>query len=303
MRVGWYLGVLVVLGACGAEGMTSGQERTVTLSTITIASTVAPMATTGATSVPTTVAAPTTAPAPTAPITTGPGSAVGLDGVWQVTSGTVDGEPVQLIDGAPITFIVQGATLSGTASCNSYGFTFEVRDVGVEIVDGWVNEMGCEPAVTELEQLYLRSVGPIATFVVDDAALTWKTPNATWVFSRVPPTPDTLLIGTNWILNGVLYEFGGMSAMGIEAGRIVFADDGTITGSTSCRDISGTWILDGDTVNIADVTITGDCTGALAKVDEIVARVLNEGFSGSIDGNRLSARPSDNLGLDYFSQT
>jgi len=256
------------------------------------------------------LAVTTTAPMTSAPLTPAPPPTTGvpppeseLDGDWVVTSGLVHGEPVQLIEGAPITLTVEGFELSGVAACNDYGFTAEFVDGMVDNVAPYATEIGCmAEGVTELEQLYLKSIGPSATYVVDGNTLTWQSPTATWVFTRVPPTPPSPLVGTTWVLNGAINEFGGFSLPGIDSAKIVFADDGTFRGSTGCRDFTGTWTFAADIVTTKGVTIDGECTGAFSDVDEVVVRVLNEGFSGSIDGDHLGAHPHEHLGLDYFAE-
>ena len=58
----------------------------------------------------------------------------------------------------------------------------------------------------------------------------------------------------------------------------------------------------GDAVTATDVTFSGECTGALVDVDKVVVQVLDEGFSGVVDGDHLAAHPRDTLGLDYFAE-
>jgi heat shock protein HslJ len=302
MRGVWVLGVLIIVGACGADGTVSGTASTSAPLVTTSSTTAGPVMAAPVTSAPTTAPSTTVSATTTVLPTTSPAPNIGPDGVWEVTSGIVNGEPVPLIDGAPITLTAEGSKLSGSASCNSYEFTIELRAVGVEIVDDFVTEIGCESPIAELEALYLQSFGPTATYLIDGSTLTWQTPTATWIFDRVPPVPAAPLVGITWVLNGVIDEFVAMSAAGIEEGRIVFAAEGTFAGSTSCRDFMGTWVLVGATINAVDVVIAGECTGPMAEIDEIVVRVFDEGLVASIDGDRLSARPSDNLGLDYFAE-
>jgi len=253
------------------------------------------------TAVPVLTAPPTTPPPPTTGV---PPPESELDGDWKVTSGVVNGEPVQLIDSAPITLTVAGSDLSGVAACNNYGFTADLVDGIVDNVAPHATQMGCMAVgVTELEQLYLESIGPSATYVVDDTTLTWQSPTATWVFTRVPPTLSPPIAGTTWVLNGVVNEFAAFTVPGIDAARIIFFDDGTFRGSTGCRDFTGSWTLAADIVTTNGVEINGECAGALADVDEVVVRVLNEGFAGSIEGDHLGAHPDENLGLDYFAET
>ncbi len=311
MRGALTLGLLMLLGACGATESAAPEAAGAAASARAGSTAVAPSTTVPATTAPTTIAprtsvlatiAPTTiAPTTAVPVTT-PEATPGLDGEWVVTSGVVDGRPVQLIDTAPITLTARGSTLSGSAACNGYEYTVELDGGSVVFVEGFVTEIGCELSIAELEETYLRSFGATATYVIDGTTMSWTTPTANWVFERVPPTPAAPLVGTVWVLNGVLYEFGGMSAAGIEAGRLVFAADGTFAGSTGCREVAGTWAIEGGTITTADATLTGECSGPLTEIDEIVARVFDEGFMGTIDGDRLSARPRTDLGLDLFAE-
>lgn len=227
----------------------------------------------------------------------------GLDAMWRATSGIVDGLPVTLLDGYPITLTVAGTDVSGQASCNSYSGTVVRSDTTIEFESlGW-NEAGCEPASMELEQVFLRSVGPTATYTVDGTVLTWTSPTATWTFDFVPPTPDESIVGTVWVLSGILSGLGAMTGKGIEDGRIMFASDGTFAGSTGCRDFSGTWSMDGDTVVAESAQVVGECVVAITpEFDAAFAQVLTEGFHGTVEGLQLKARPRDDLGLDFMAQ-
>jgi heat shock protein HslJ len=257
----------------------------------------APLVTTPSTSetieVATTTAATTSTILPAAP--------AGLDGLWRASSGTANGAPVELIDEAPITLLVEGDTLSGTAACNGYRLTGAVSDSTIDIVGGSINEAGCELAVMDLEAIYFDSLRGIAAYAIDGTTLTLQTPTATWIFEYVPPVPPAPLVGTTWILNGVIFEFGAFTSAGIEIGRIVFDHDGTFAGSTGCREFTGAWTLDGGRITTREVSIIGQCTGLLIDVDEIAAQVLTEGFTVSIEGTHLAIRARADLGLDFLA--
>lgn len=302
MRGGLLLGIVIIVGGCGGAESASGSLPG-SAPASTAEPTTDPVATTSeATTVPPITTFPGTSTTATVPPTTA-FDADGLDGEWRVTSGIVAGEPVQLIDGSPITLTAAGSALSGVAACNSYGFTIEPRGAGISFVDGYVNEIGCAAPLAALEAIYLQSfAAPTATYTVEGTTLTWQTPAATWVFERVELPAATPLVGTVWVLNGMLYEYGGKTAAGIEEGRIVFAADGRFTGSTSCRGFTGSWVTDGTTITASDVSIIGECTGPLVDVDQIVVQVLDEGLAATVDGDRLSARPRSDLGLDFVTE-
>ncbi len=300
MRGGWALVAALIVAACGADESTSDSiPATATTATPTTPPPVATAAPSPSSAAPSTTAVVTPAPSPTTSVPSPQGE---LDGDWQVTSGIVNDEAVQLIDSAPITLTVDGSDLSGTAACNGYGATASFGDGRVTVGGTHSTEMACEPAESmQLEQLYLSSIGPSATYRVDGSTLTWQTPTATWVFTRVPPVPPSPLVGTTWVLNGVIDEFGAFTVAGIEAAHIVFDADGTFAGSTGCRDVAGTWTVADAIVSTDDATIEGDCAGPLVDVDEVVVQVLEAGFNGHIEGDHLAARPRENLGLDYFA--
>jgi heat shock protein HslJ len=62
----------------------------------------------------------------------GPGSTDSVEGPWQLTTGTVDGEEIPILESHPITIVFEGDQVSGTASCNGYGGTYD-RQVGDHI--------------------------------------------------------------------------------------------------------------------------------------------------------------------------
>ena len=53
---------------------------------------------------------------------------VDMSGHWQMTSGTIDGVVLALVDEAPITLSVTGTQISGRAACNQYGGEIVVED-------------------------------------------------------------------------------------------------------------------------------------------------------------------------------
>jgi heat shock protein HslJ len=249
---------------------------------------------------PTVLAPPTTTVTTVSELPSQQGIGDKLEGTWRAISGTVNGVPVALIEGIPVTMTYDGSHVTGTAACNEYRYeNVVVAGHDVELGRASVNAMGCEPRVASIEDAFLGSFGPQAWFEVEEGLLVWRTPTATWIFERVVPAPDAAIVGTVWILESVLYEFGLMATPWIGDARIEFADGGAVTGSSGCRDFAASWSLSEGTIQVDRVEIAGTCEGERAEVDGIVARVLDEGFTASVDGVRLLARPHIDLGLDY----
>ena len=62
-----------------------------------------------------------------------PPAAAGPEGPWQLTGGTVNGAPLVLVEGRPVTFIVEGKTVAGQSACNHYFGEFGLQDGQVRL--------------------------------------------------------------------------------------------------------------------------------------------------------------------------
>ena len=75
--------------------------------------------------------------------------------------------------------------------------------------------------------------------------------------------------------------------------------DGTFTGSTGCREISGEYLLTGDTVQFTSFGAQGDRGADVKWQDGQVITVLEGGFTATIDGGRLTVTGSGGEALCY----
>ncbi len=110
---------------------------------------------------------------PSEPGTTVDRAAVSADGSWVLVAGTLDGEPLDLVDGRDVTLVIDGSEIGGTAACNGYGGSVtlgEESEFGGSFAVGelaWT-EMACEPAVMELEQRFLAAVQKVDSYELAD---------------------------------------------------------------------------------------------------------------------------------------
>lgn len=92
-----------------------------------------------------------------------------LEGTWQMTSGTVDGEAIPLVESHPITIEFEGAQLSGTASCNRYSGEFDLDGATITIGPVAMTEMACVPEETmEAEALFGQGLTRVDTVTMDE---------------------------------------------------------------------------------------------------------------------------------------
>lgn len=221
------------------------------------------------------------------------------EGDWRLAAG-----PVELIEGHDITMSIEGDQIGGRAACNQYGGTVDWDEDGsFGVGDLAQTEMYCEPAaVMELEQAFLGSVGSVDTFAIEGEQLVLRGAGDTWTFELLPPVPTAELTGTTWRLDGYVSGDAVSNEIGMDAATLVLHSDGTVTGSTNCRELSGTWIESGAEVLLNELAATGVCADeAATDLDGRILEVLGDGFTASIDGQRLTLTAPGSVGLTYIA--
>jgi heat shock protein HslJ len=230
-----------------------------------------------------------------------PGAGVAPDptGQWELVQlwrgSAVEPEPV----GARATLDIGDGTVGGTSYCNSYSGTFSLDgdELVVEGLGG--TDMGCAPELMTAEAAYLEALAAVRRVGSSDGFLVLTGPDVELRFRPVAPVPTMQLLGTRWVLETLLDGEVASSTTGQPA-ELVLADDGTLTGSTGCRGISGSWSLDGDVVRVTSFAADGsDCTPDVAAQDGQVVSVLGDGFQVAVAGDSLTVTGRDGLGLVY----
>lgn len=216
----------------------------------------------------------------------------------------VDG-PIEPIDGWDVTVTVDGDQIGGRAACNSYGGTVSWTDDGAISVGQLAQtEMACEPAaVMELESGFLASLMDADRFTVDGDRMTLLAGDDTWVFDRLAPVPTADLVGTTWQLDGYVDGDAVSNEPGMDAATLVLHPDGTMTGTTNCRTLTGTWVEAGAQVLLTELAAGGECGDAAASdLDNRIVGVLGDGFTASVEGNRLTLTSQGGVGLTYVTR-
>ncbi len=101
---------------------------------------------------------------------TGCASGPDVDGPWQLSSATVEGESLRLLADAPVTLDVDGGTLSGRAACNGYSGEVDTGD-GWSAVHLAIQEAACAPEVMAVESAYMTALASVTAAALDDGIL------------------------------------------------------------------------------------------------------------------------------------
>ncbi len=223
-----------------------------------------------------------------------------VEGSWQLDSGTVRDEPVPLVTGHRITLTIEGDSATGGAACNRYGGTIRIDGDSLSLGGITATEMGCQPAVMSSEEAYLAALRLVDTLRRDGAVLVLSGGETVLRFSRLPPVPMAELLGAAWLLESMIDGETTAPTEGEEA-TLELRADRTLSGLTGCRQLTGTYVVEGDEILATELAAEGRCPKDLADQDAHVVTVLGDGFTVAIEGDHLTLMSMGNLGLVYRS--
>ncbi len=111
---------------------------------------------------------------------------------WTLTGYVHNGAPVQVLIGTTTTLeFGDDGRITGSAGCNHYFASYEVKGLSITVGPAGSTEMYCTaPGVMEQESTYLRLLGQVTSITVDGDRLTLEDANGTAIlsFARIVPT-------------------------------------------------------------------------------------------------------------------
>lgn len=222
---------------------------------------------------------------------------------WVLVEGTGPDGPLALVEDWPVTMTITEATISGTAACNGYGADVTIgNDGGFTVGNLGSEDALCEPsAVMDAESAFLAAIFRVTTVdLAGDGDLVVSGPGVDLRFEPAAAAPQAELVGTAWMLELLIDGDLAIPVEGEPAGLRLDAD-GTLTGGTGCRDLSGEWIVDGAEILFTTFAADGECRPALADQDGQVVAVLGDGFTADIADGRLVLSSQGGIGLVYVA--
>jgi heat shock protein HslJ len=227
-------------------------------------------------------------------------SAASYDGTWKLVEGRGPQGVVPIIGGYRITLTIDGDSAAGTAACNQYGGDAAIDEGSFDLLRDGINEMGCRSDLSESEAAYMMALQAADTIARDDDILILTGEETELRFEIVPPLPTADLIDKPWELESLIFGTGGKRRVAATApARLLLDGDGTISGTTGCRELYGDWIEDGDEIAFPTFGAEGNCPEELRDQDSHVVTVLGDGFAPTVEGGRLTLLDRGGLGLEY----
>lgn len=205
---------------------------------------------------------------------------------WRLVAATVDGTALVLVDGSPVTLRVDAGQLGGTAACNSYGGPITIVDGVVTIGPDLVQtEMYCvDDTVMDLEAAYLAALPRVDTVAITGDELSLIGDGVELSFEVVPPEPDAALIGTYWVLDTITE--GEVASTPAAAASLVFAADGSVSGSTGCNSLFGSYAADTGFSPLGTTKMA--CEPPIMEQETLVLEILAPEATLTIEGSLLT---------------
>ena len=226
------------------------------------------------------------------------GAAPDLIGAWVLKQGSGPHGNIAVPDDARVTLRFEDDEVGGQA-CNHYGGRYELRadgTIGLSAMS--MTEMACAEPMMTVEAAYHAALAAVTRAARAGDTLTLSGEGTELVFVLLPPVPDAALQGTRWTLESLIHGDAVSSVQG--DAWLVLRADGTMAGSTGCRDLTGNFVVNGDEIAWTDLRADGECGARLEEQDQHVIEVLEQPIV-AIEGDRLSLTLPDGTGLAYFA--
>ena len=216
---------------------------------------------------------------------------VDATGDWRLESGTVDGQAIPLVEDSPVTFTVEGRQIGGTSACNGYGTELVVEGGELRFGEWSSTMMLCEEPVMAVETAFMQAMARVRAAARDGEALLLTGDGVALRFLPLAPPPMGEIVGAVWTLESTAADEVTTAAQGDPA-TLTYAADGTITGSTGCRDFTGRWVEAAGSLIATELAMDDSvCPPDLQTQDGRVTEVVGESRPAIEDGRLvLTAR-------------
>jgi heat shock protein HslJ len=213
---------------------------------------------------------------------------------WTLTGYVHNGTPVQALTTTKVTLdFGNESKISGTAGCNHYFASYEVKGTAITIGQAGSTMMYCgEPGVMDQESAYLTLLGQAKSIIVDGDQLTLADAKGTTILTfvkTVPPAPEPL-VGTNWTLES-FHTADAVSSV-IAGTRItaLFGDDGQVSGSAGCNRYFASFNVTGTSLSIGTAGSTKMACGTpgVMQQESAYLSLLGKTKTFTIKGDRLT---------------
>ena len=209
----------------------------------------------------------------------------GVEGRTFLSTG-LEGRP--LVAGSTVRLAFQNGGVSANAGCNSMGGPYRIEGDRLIADELATTEMACEPALMEQDRWLAELLGG-ATIALDGDTLTLtRGVTRLTLLDREVADPDRPLLGTRWVVDGLI---SGGAASSVPAGIIAALtfSDGRVDVEAGCNSGGGTVEITDTTLAFGPISLTKmACAPEAMAVEGAVVAVLSGTVAYTIDAGALT---------------
>lgn len=229
------------------------------------------------------------------------GSPIQLAGTYVVTGITDGGQPHALVPGSQVRISFADGNLGLQAGCNSMSGTVQIEDDTLTVGPMGGTEMGC-PEPLMAQDTWLAGLFGVPVKVAEDPLTLTSGAVVLTLVEREVASPDLPLVGTRWVLDGLIQGDSVSSVPGLLVAEVTFPEEGEVVLNTGCNMGSGTVVTTGDTIAWGQLMLTKKaCTKDNGSVEGALLSVLDGETTYEIEEHSLTITKGDQ-GLTFRAE-
>ncbi len=195
-----------------------------------------------------------------------------------------------LVAGSTIRLTFQGGRLSANAGCNSMSGTYRISADRLVVEQLATTQMGCDAPLMDQDR-WVADLLDGSTITLDGNTLTLtKLAVRLTLLDREVADPDRPLIGTRWIVDGLIGG-GAVSSVPINVVAALTFADGRVDVEAGCNQGGGS-------VTITDATIEFGPIGLTKRGCEPGAMTVEQAVTATLSGTARYTIEAGNLTID-----
>lgn len=201
-----------------------------------------------------------------------------------------------LVPGSTIRISFRDGHISVNAGCNSMSGAYSVDGDTLRAGQLATTEMGCDPPLMA-QDTWVAALLDGATIALDGDTLTLTRGDTTvTLLDREVADPDRELLGTRWVLDGIISGDAVSSVPAGVAAALTFTA-GTVQVEGGCNQGGGAVQITDTTLTFGPIGLTKKaCPPGVMAVEQAIVNVLGEPVAYTIEADLLTLR-SGNAGL------
>lgn len=184
-------------------------------------------------------------------------------------------------------------TAGGSGGCNSFSASYTANDDGTLSVEpGGMTQMACEEPLMRLDAAYVASLGDVSSFEILDEGMGLLLTGGETPLSYVAEQPLPLE-GTAWAVDAIAIGNDAVSSAIAGAEADLVFDAGSVSGSTGCNRLVGSYSLEGGpaegSISFSEIATTKMlCEPDVADQEQVILTALDTAESYAIQGSTMS---------------